>query len=115
MADQRSLHAQTYRGWYKTKAWQLIRKQQLAEHPLCRMCTAEDRVTEATICDHVERHNGDRHKFFTGPFQSLCKAHHDGAKQSEERRGYSTKVGPDGWPVDERHPANAQGRGGRNL
>ena len=50
----------------------------------------------------------------SGPFwdpdnwQALCKSHHDGAKQSEDRRGYSTAVGADGWPLDPRHPVNRQ-------
>jgi hypothetical protein len=115
MADQRSTEAQAYRGWYKTRAWRLIRRQQLNTEPLCRMCDGERRTTVATVCDHIERHQGDRVKFFSGPFQSLCKPCHDRAKQSEERRGYSSQVGPDGWPVDARHPANSGGRGGSNL
>ena len=42
---------------------------------------------------------------------ALCKHHHDSAKQSEERRGYSTAIGPDGWPVDASHPFYRAGGG----
>ncbi len=39
-------------------------------------------------------------------WQPLCKSCHSRHKQREERRGYSSSVGPDGWPIDPRHPAN---------
>lgn len=70
------------------------------------MCEKAGLVTPATICDHIEPHNGNLEAFYSGPFQSLCKRHHDAAKQAEERGGYSREVGIDGWPVDDRHPAN---------
>lgn len=104
--DYRSAEAAQYRTWYKGRAWQAIRRQQLTTEPLCRMCQAEGRVTAATVCDHVEPHRGNWDRFIGGPFQSLCKPHHDGAKQSEEHHGFSTSVGADGWPTDSRHPAN---------
>jgi hypothetical protein len=70
------------------------------------MCGAAGVKTAATIVDHIERHRGDRARFFGGPFQSLCKACHDGAKQQAEALGYSTKIGADGLPTDPRHPFN---------
>lgn len=104
--DQRSPEAQAYRKLYKTTRWQAIRSYQLSTEPLCRTCRAEGRATPATVCDHIEPHKGDLDKFFTGPFQSLCAPCHDGIKQSIERKGYSSAIGLDGWPTDERHPAN---------
>jgi len=106
--DQRSNAARAYRRWYKTKAWRAISVAQLRKEPLCRMCVDEGRAVPATDCDHIEPHRGDKAKFFAGPFQSLCKAHHAGAKQREERLGYSAAVDTDGWPTDPRHPANAR-------
>jgi len=102
----RSLEAEQYRHLFRTALWRKIRLQHLASEPLCRMCKARDRITPASVCDHIQPHKGDEALFFAGPFQSLCKPCHDRHKQSEERRGYSTAVGLDGWPVDERHPAN---------
>jgi 5-methylcytosine-specific restriction protein A len=84
---------------YKTKAWQAIRAEQLARFPLCCMCAEDRRVTAATVCDHVERHNGDPAKFFAGPFQSICKPHHDGEKQRQERGTAKVRCDADGWPV----------------
>src|SRR5436190_24209431 len=68
-----------------------------------------------TIADHVEPHKGDQQKFFFGELQSLCKLHHESAKKREEARGYSTRIGADGWPVDPRHPVYSRGRGACNF
>jgi 5-methylcytosine-specific restriction protein A len=93
-----------WRSWYATAAWQRRRAQQLAKAPLCEFCLAEGRVTAATVCDHVEPHRGDLLKFRRGALRSLCKVHHDAGAKVEQARGYSTQVGLDGFPVDERHP-----------
>jgi 5-methylcytosine-specific restriction enzyme A len=69
----------------KTARWQALRAHQLRAEPLCRMCLADGRPVAATICDHIEPHGGDLYKFWHGPFQSLCKPHHDREKQREER------------------------------
>ena len=58
-----------------------------------------------TIVHHIVPYRGDRAKFFSGPFTSLCKDCHDIVAQGIEARGYSNEIGMDGWPVDERHPA----------
>lgn len=63
------------------------------------MCEQEGRITEATIVDHVNRHNGDAAKFFGGPFQSLCKQHHDAAKQSYEVTGKQRGCDINGRPL----------------
>ena len=73
------------------------------------MCGEAGKVTAATVCDHIEPHKGDPVKFWSGPFQSLCKAHHDGRKQREEVRGYEVGSGVDGRPVDPGHPWNGEG------
>ena len=41
-----------------------------------------------------------------GNLESLCKSCHDSLAQSIEKRGYSTEVGTDGWPIDPKHPQN---------
>ena len=105
-SDPRSDEALAYRAWYRTARWQRIRAEQIRDEPLCAMCARQGRVTAATVCDHVERHNGDPVKFWSGPFQSLCKPHHDRDKQQVEHRGYSSEVGADGYPIDPNHPAN---------
>lgn len=68
-----------YKRWYKTARWQKLRARQLQDEPVCRMCLP--RATIATVCDHITPHRGDEAKFWSGPFQSLCKPHHDRDKK----------------------------------
>lgn len=80
--------------------WQRARIGWLAAHPLCVMCERSGRVTAATVVDHIVPHrmawalaSGDvdaiaaaRARFWDrNNWQSLCKAHHDSAKQAQER------------------------------
>ena len=74
-----------WRAWYKTGRWRRLRDMQLNSEPLCRMCVEVDRLTPATVCDHVEPHRGDETLFWSGPFQSLCVACHNRDKQRIER------------------------------
>lgn len=106
--DQRSPQALAYRKWYSTKEWKRRRKQQLRIEPYCRMCAKQEKKVAGTRVDHVYPHRGDWEKFIHGPLQSLCETHHNSAKQSEERLGYSKEIGEDGWPSDPRHPFHAQ-------
>jgi hypothetical protein len=48
-------------------------------------------------------------------FGRFVKLHHESAKKREEARGYSTRVGAEGWPVDPRHPVYSRGRGGMKF
>lgn len=98
-SDARSAAAATYRLWYRTPRWRQIKADQLLRQPYCRFCADMGRHTKATICDHVEPHRGDEAKFWSGPFQSLCKTHHDATKQRMERGRQVTTIGEDGWPV----------------
>ena len=72
------------RKLYSTARWQKLRAIELAEERLCRRCLEEGVATIATVRDHVHPHNGDVDKFWNGERQSLCKTHHDSAKQREE-------------------------------
>lgn len=109
--DRRSPEAAGYRALYNTTRWKGVkgvRARQLAAYPLCAMCLKANRLTPATVCDHVDPKSKETEEgFFGGPFQSLCKTHHDSGKQVEESRGYSGECDDDGWPSDPRHPSNA--------
>jgi len=80
--------------------WTKARAAYLRKHPLCVYCRREDRLTAATVVDHITPHrlkeaidSGDeariaeaRRLFWdSANWQSLCKPHHDGQKQAEER------------------------------
>tara|TARA_R110000868_G_scaffold40447_1_gene139510 strand:- start:161 stop:457 length:297 start_codon:yes stop_codon:yes gene_type:complete len=84
---------------YNSAAWRRLRERQLSQSPLCVYCLEDEVITAATICDHIEPHRGNVDAFWRGPFQSLCKACHDGRKQREEL-GLSVKgATADGWPL----------------
>ena len=103
--DRRSDQAKAYRKRYATARWKRTRAHQLAIEPLCRMCKEAGRVSAATVCDHVDPRSKDTEEgFFAGPFASLCKPHHDGAKQQQERTGYHVGVDASGYPTDPSHP-----------
>lgn len=96
---------------YKTARWREIRRTQLSRVRHCERCRRRGVLRLATVCDHVTPHRGDPVAFWRGPFASLCEGCHNGAKQSEEKRGFSLEVGPDGFPIDPRHPFNGGGDG----
>lgn len=104
--DAKRRASQPWRAWYRTKEWFIIRARQLRREPYCAFCARAGIRTPAIVADHVERHRGDRFRFFNGRLQSLCKGCHDSAKQQEEHAGYSSDVGADGLPLDPRHPFN---------
>lgn len=106
MPDYRSAEAVEYRKLYKSAAWRARRTQQLGAEPLCAYCLAAGLTTAATIADHIIPHRGDLDLFWHGDLQSLCKPHHDGAKQREEKGGWDSRADMDGYPIDPNHPAN---------
>lgn len=97
--DSRSAEAAAYRRLYKTARWQRIREAQLALQPLCERCLAMDVVEEATVVHHAVPHRGDEAAFWAGPFESLCKPHHDSEGQREDLGQTIVRFGADGWPV----------------
>ncbi len=89
------------------RRWRKAREAYLRAHPLCAGCKAAGKITPASDVDHIAPHRGERKLFWDREnWQSLCTSCHSSHKQREERRGYSSALGPDGWPVDPRHPAN---------
>ena len=99
--DRRNTRADSaaWQHLYWTARWKRIRDAQLSCEPLCVMCLADEIVEPATVCDHVVAHKGDVSLFWSGPFQSLCKRHHDSDKQREERGNRPTPFGVDGYPL----------------
>jgi 5-methylcytosine-specific restriction protein A len=92
---------------YKTKTWRRLRESHLSHNPLCGVCLEKDIVKVATVVHHLIPHRGRWHLFVeSNNLQSVCKSCHDGELQFIERRGYSNRIGDDGWPVDDKHPAN---------
>jgi hypothetical protein len=96
-------------NWYGQARWAGPRgraRYQLAIEPLCRMCSAEGKITVATVVDHVQPHRGNYKLFWFSELQSLCARHHSRDKAQLERQGFVNDIGKDGWPLDPNHPIN---------
>ena len=83
-ATWRSGKSSTQRGYgYK---WQQYRLRFLKMNPLCVYCERDNRVTVATVVDHIVPHEGDKRLFWdTKNHQSLCASCHSSIKQREEK------------------------------
>jgi HNH endonuclease len=93
---------------YSKKAWKQLRLDHLAKEPLCVYCQREGRLTPATVVDHIKAHKGNLSLFYSpSNLQSLCKLHHDGAKQKAESNKIN-EIGCDenGFPLDPEHHFN---------
>lgn len=78
------------RGYGAT--WRKFRERWLKEHPLCVYCQRENRVTAATVVDHIIPHRGDMELFWLiDNVQSLCHSHHNSIKQREENEARKPK------------------------
>ncbi|HWY14417.1 MAG TPA: hypothetical protein VNX86_04665 [Rhizomicrobium sp.] len=68
--------------------WRKARALHLADQPLCEYCALEDRLTAASLVDHLYPHNGNVALFWdTTYWLSCCTGCHNGMKQSIEREG----------------------------
>ncbi len=58
--------------------WRIARKRYLSQHPLCVECLKENKLTPATVVDHIVPHRGDQKLFWDeSNWQPLCKDCHD--------------------------------------
>lgn len=89
--------------WYGKRRWKKRSAWQLKTHPLCIMCLNKGFVIAARVADHIEKHNGDVAKFWSGPLQSLCAECHSSSKRQIEDKGFVNDIGADGWPIDPNH------------
>lgn len=88
--DSRRGGTRTQRGY--TNARMRASKAYLAHHPLCVHCECEQRITRATVTDHIIPHKGDMELFWDEDnWQALCKTHHD-IKTATEDGGFGRPV-----------------------
>jgi 5-methylcytosine-specific restriction endonuclease McrA len=100
-ADRRSAEAAAYRKLYRTARWQRLREHQLSSQPLCEFCLRTEDITAADVVDHRVKHGGDVDLFHDpANLQSLCKWHHDSAKQMLDHGKKVVTYGVDGYPID---------------
>lgn len=68
------------------------------------MCAKANKITAATVVDHIKKHEGDIVLFLDAEnLQSLCKLHHDSSKQKQEKTGIEHGCDPSGMPIDSNH------------
>lgn len=72
---------------YDTR-WRRYRESYLRSHPLCVKCYKDNRITIATVIDHIIPHKGDMVLFWdSNNHQPLCKQCHD-KKTAKEDGGF---------------------------
>jgi hypothetical protein len=77
--------------------------------PLCEICLQADRVTPATVADHVVPHRGNYELFRLGKLRSVCAECHDSLDANNRAPVRSrSPVRADGTPSDPRHHWNAK-------
>lgn len=101
--------------------WQQARDAFLRDHPLCAMCSTDDRPVPAAVVDHkvpprlkeakasgLSQQIAAAWKLFwsRSNWQSLCKHCHDSAKQRLEKSGRVAGCSADGRPLDPSHHWN---------
>ena len=100
---------------YNTPQWKSLRQRILArdkyvcQWPGCGALLRWGRGhPRSAVVDHKVKVK-DRPDLALNPSNlwSICKCHHDGPKQADEAREFSTEIGADGWPTDPRHPVNS--------
>lgn len=68
-----------------TGAWRRARKVFLSAHPLCVECMKTNKVTAATVVDHVIPHKGDKALFWDeSNWQPMCAPCHSSKTVKED-------------------------------
>lgn len=109
---RRSYNRAIQQQWYNSMRWRKLRKQLLAEHPMCQCPNCNEMGLEANVADHIEPHRGDARLFWNKDnLQALNKQCHDSWKQQQEGGRAATqqpKYGNDGVPLDAKHHWNEE-------
>lgn len=66
--------------------WRKARSRFLKANPLCVQCLKDERLTEATVVDHIIPHREDKKLFWDeSNWQALCKSCHDKKTMTTDR------------------------------
>ena len=72
--------------------WRKYRKGFLADNPFCVECLKYDRLTAATVIDHVTPHKGDQELFWDlDNHQALCEQCHN-KKSASKDGGFGRRI-----------------------
>ena len=79
--------SRAYKKLYNSSRWQDLRIYVLNKQPLCVECLKNNRITPATVVDHIKPHKGNEDLFYDiNNLQSLCKSCHDRKTAKEDGR-----------------------------
>ena len=85
--DREYNSSRPYKKLYNSSRWQDLRRYVLNKQPLCVECLKNNRITPATVVDHIEPHKGNEDLFYDiNNLQSLCKSCHDRKTVKEDGR-----------------------------
>ncbi len=83
---------QPYHELYDYK-WSKASKTHLNQYPLCIECSLDDKLTPATLVDHITPHAGNKQLFWDRDnWQGLCAPCHGRKSYKESIVGYKTQV-----------------------
>lgn len=85
-AVRREYRPKEVQDLYNSKRWKAMRRRVLMDTPWCADCLREGKRVVATDVHHVRPHLGDAIRFWDGPFEALCHAHHS-KKTADEING----------------------------
>lgn len=84
----------TYHQLYASSVWKNLRRNHLAQSPICVKCEKEGRATIANVVDHATPHKGDVKLFMdANNLKSLCLSCHS-VKTAFEAQCRKTKQNP---------------------
>jgi 5-methylcytosine-specific restriction endonuclease McrA len=98
--SQRSRAGDLAQKVYTSKRWRALRWE--VWHRDAGKCAACGQLIIGTFhVDHIKPHKNDLALIWDkNNLHLMHPVCHNSGKQSEEKRGYSKAVGPDGWPID---------------
>lgn len=74
--------------------WRKYRSAFLKEHPLCAECERNNRITLATVVDHIIPHKGNKRLFWDSDnHEALCERCHNRKTAKEDMGSWNTHKG----------------------
>lgn len=84
--------------FYDSSAWRALRKLKLQRNPMCEICYADGRLTEATIVDHIVAvKDSDEGRLDIANLQSVCLSCHSRKTRQEEKERKTIENEPKEW------------------
>lgn len=96
--------------FYDLREWRdVIRRRQLAQHPLCHHCAARAIVKAATEVDHIVPMSEGGDPRDPANLQSLCMSCHSRKTAADNGKSVTLGCGTDGVPLARRQRAGGEG------